>query len=79
MRRSDRTRRAFATIAACAASLALAGSGAALSPGATAATPAYRLDYSFSAVGGKRPPNIVETRIAAKGRLDFAESPEEGK
>lgn len=79
MRRSVRRRALFAAIAACAGSLALAGSGAALSPNATAATPAFRLDYSFSAVGGKRPPNIVGTRIAAKGRLDFNQSPEEGK
>jgi hypothetical protein len=34
-----------------------------------------RVDFSFSAVGGKRPPNILETRIVGKGRLDFSKSP----
>jgi len=42
-----------------------------------AASPVMRVDFSFSAVGGKRPPDIVETRVSGKGRLAF-DSPTAG-
>jgi len=42
---------------------------------AGALSPVARVDLSFDAVGGKRPPNIVETRIAGEARLSFNSAP----
>lgn len=43
-----------------------------------AASPVMRVNFSFSAVGGPRPPHIVETRIVGKGRFAFDNSPDVG-
>jgi hypothetical protein len=64
--------------------ITLAGACLAILPGPAASqsaseSPVMRVDYSFSGVGGKRPPNIVETRIVGKGQLFFTQSPREGK
>lgn len=40
-----------------------------------AAGPVMTVGWRLTAVGGKRPPNIVETRIAGKGTLQFDNSP----
>lgn len=39
------------------------------------ASPVMRVDFRVTAVGGKRPPNIVETRVAGAGSFSFNESP----
>lgn len=37
--------------------------------------PGFTVDFSFTSVGGKRPPNIVEIRRAGRGKLSFADEP----
>jgi hypothetical protein len=64
---------ALALLGGC---VALLQSGPAASR--TDASPVMRVDYRFDGVRGSRPPNIVETRIVGKGRLEFDTSPVEG-
>ena len=61
-------------LAALCASALLAGPAAS----EPAAGPVMTVDWRLTAVGGKRPPNIVATRIAGKGTLAFDESPVTG-
>jgi hypothetical protein len=61
----------------------VAAGGVFLLPGAAgAADPPlevlYQVDFSFSAIGKERPPNIVQSRRFGKGTLSFAEVPKEG-
>jgi hypothetical protein len=57
----------------------VAAGGVFLLPGAAgAADPLYRVDFSFTAIGKERPPNIVESRRFGKGTLSFEEVPKEG-
>jgi hypothetical protein len=59
-----------ALAAACAVAL-LAGPASSR----TAASPVFRADWRVTGVTGKRPPNIVEIRLAGKGRYTFFRSP----
>src|ERR671933_754260 len=67
-----------AGITAIAMFLGLGGGTAAVSAEPAAAAD-YLFKFSFNAVGGRRPPNIVGTLIAAKGRLRFDDDPGDNK
>jgi hypothetical protein len=49
--------------------VALLGATAALEGSAAPPPKVYRVDFLFTSVGGKRPPNILESRRAGKGKL----------